>query len=166
MIKLAELIASLSPFRHVWKPKNSTYNKIPFLALFFSPEGEVFWKVFSKSTKKLWSRDSQGCTSCCSWTWESWNLRRFIQKADWVIHDEQTNKQHFSLASASVFDSRFLCWSSALTSFRDRFWPGTCKPTKPFPPKVGFDWCFIITIENKLGHGCWTLGLLCVRYMF
>jgi hypothetical protein len=26
--------------------------------------------MFSENTKKLYSRDSQGCTFCCSWTWQ------------------------------------------------------------------------------------------------
>lgn len=92
-------------------------------------------------------------------------LHGIEEQIDWFIVSK-INKQRFSLASASGLDFRSLPWLPALNFLTNRLWLRTCKPNKHLPPKVGFDRCFITAIENKLRHGCWTLGLLSVKHMF
>jgi hypothetical protein len=52
--------------------------------------GEIFWEEFSESTKKLCSRDSQGCTYCYSCTFQCLRVTQLVLVLKgWRGHEEQ-----------------------------------------------------------------------------
>jgi hypothetical protein len=65
---------------------------------------------------------------CATSGWSRW-----YKKAGWASHEEQTNKQHSSMALASVFASGFLFFPSG-----NKLWLRKCKLNKSFPPKLLF----------------------------
>jgi len=66
------------------------------------------------------------------------------QQIEQASHEEQSIKQHPSMASASASASRFLPWLNSSPDFF-QWWTviWMCKLTKPFPPQLAvWSWCF------------------------